>query len=140
MSNTFVFGQVCPNLSQVFYTSPLSRATVNLKPIVPGHVLVIPKRRTLKFSELTPEEVSDLWMTVQKIGSVIERHYSATSLTFALQDGHEAGQTIKHVHVHIIPRRSRDFDEVYSMLESDRKARTEEEMEKEAKELKSYFV
>jgi bis(5'-adenosyl)-triphosphatase len=108
--SSFVFGQVRPAMTQVFHSTAFTRGVVNLKPVVPGkeegyfshftgHVLVIPKRCTLKFSELTPEEVADLWLTAQRIGTVIERHYNASSLTFALQDGPDAGQTIYHVHV-----------------------------------------
>jgi diadenosine tetraphosphate (Ap4A) HIT family hydrolase len=45
----------------VFATSPLSFAFVNLKPVVPGHVLVSPKRVVPRFADLSEEEVADLW-------------------------------------------------------------------------------
>ena len=43
--------------SQVFFTSRLSAALVNLKPLLPGHSLVIPLRVVPRYSELTAEEV-----------------------------------------------------------------------------------
>lgn len=57
----FRFGLWPVHASEVFVTSNLSFAFVNLKPIVPGHVLISPKRVVSRFAELTPEEVADIW-------------------------------------------------------------------------------
>ncbi|KYO25041.1 bis(5'-adenosyl)-triphosphatase [Alligator mississippiensis] len=54
------------------------------------------------------------------VGNVVEKHFCGTSLTISIQDGPEAGQTVKHVHVHVLPRRAGDFsrnDSVYDELE-----------------------
>ncbi|GAA5826121.1 hypothetical protein JCM11251_007173 [Rhodosporidiobolus azoricus] len=109
--------------NQVFYVSStrLSFALVNLKPLVPGHVLVVPTRVTQRFKDLTPEEVGDLFASVHQISRVIEQEYKAQALNIALQDGPLAGQSVPHVHVHIIPRRAKDFepiDEMYSALDA----------------------
>ncbi|KAL3955571.1 hypothetical protein ACCO45_011134 [Purpureocillium lilacinum] len=105
---------------QVFCVTPLSFALVNLKPIVPGHVLT-----------------ADLFTTVQLMQRVLARVYftdpdagggdkgkpakpaepSAGSFTVAVQDGPDSGQTVPHVHVHVIPRTRGDLgdamDEIY---------------------------
>ncbi|GAA6055000.1 hypothetical protein JCM3770_000487 [Rhodotorula araucariae] len=107
--------------NQVFYQSPLSAGIVNLKPLVPGHVLVIPRRVTPRFRDLTAEEVTDLFHSVHQISKVIEQEYKAQALNIALQDGPLAGQSVPHVHIHIIPRRAKDFeplDEMYTQLDS----------------------
>ncbi|GAA6008677.1 hypothetical protein JCM11491_003395 [Sporobolomyces phaffii] len=107
--------------NQVFYQSPLSLGIVNLKPLVPGHVLVIPKRVVPRFRDLTGDEVTDLFKSVHEISRVIEREFKAQALNVALQDGPLAGQSVPHVHVHIIPRRAKDFepiDEMYTALDS----------------------
>ena len=49
-------------------------------------------------------QVSDLWCLAQRVGSALEPHFGASSLTLAIQDGPQAGQTVPHVHVHILPR------------------------------------
>ncbi|KAA0707972.1 Bis(5'-adenosyl)-triphosphatase [Triplophysa tibetana] len=80
-----------------------------------------PFESSKRFRDLHPDEVSDLFMTTQRVADVIEKHFQATSLTIALQDGPEAGQTVKHVHVHVLPRKTGDFernDSIYD--ESDR--------------------
>ena len=52
----------------------------------------------LRRSSRSPDELSDLFASVQKVGSVLERHYKATALTVAVQDGPAAGQSVPHVH------------------------------------------
>ncbi|XP_042195441.1 bis(5'-adenosyl)-triphosphatase isoform X2 [Callorhinchus milii] len=108
--STFRFGQHIIKSSVVFLQSDLSFALVNRKPVVRGHVLVCPKRGVERFQDLRPEEVADLFLASQKVAKIVEEHFQATSLTIAIQDGPEAGQTVKHVHVHILPRRTGDFE------------------------------
>ena len=51
---------------------------------------------------------------------MIEPHFGATAGTYAIQDGAAAGQTVPHVHVHVLPRRPGDFpnsDDVYEKIE-----------------------
>ncbi|KAM4654542.1 bis(5'-adenosyl)-triphosphatase isoform 1-T5 [Amazona ochrocephala] len=142
------FGQHLIKPSVVFLKTELSFALVNRRPVVPGHVLVCPLRPVERFRDLRPEEVADLFCVAQRVGTVVEKHFCGTSLTISVQDGPEAGQTVKHVHVHVLPRRAGDFsrnDDVYEELQrhdkedSPDKWRTEEEMAAEAAILKKYF-
>ncbi|KAI5287275.1 hypothetical protein KEM52_001675, partial [Ascosphaera acerosa] len=124
----------CPSLSapqcsanrppprQVFYITRLSFALVNLKPLVPGHVLVCPRRRVARFTELTARETADLFLAVRHVSRMIERVYRASSLNIAIQDGVDAGQSVPHVHAHVIPRQRGDLDDrggsdaIYGMM------------------------
>ncbi|XP_072136217.1 bis(5'-adenosyl)-triphosphatase-like [Mobula birostris] len=148
---TFRFGQHIIKSSVIFLQTELSFALVNRKPVVPGHVLVCPVRVVERFQDLHPEEITDLFQTSQKVAKVVERHFQGTSLTIAIQDGPEAGQTVKHVHIHILPRKKGDFarnDNVYMELQKhDQETsevshhwRTEEEMASEAADLRKYFM
>ncbi|KAM3582945.1 hypothetical protein VKS41_004701 [Umbelopsis sp. WA50703] len=93
-------------------------------------------------------------LSAQKIGKVIEKQFNGTSLTLAMQDGPQAGQTVPHVHIHIIPRKVDDWannDEIYDELDGkkaatigkvdndERKPRTIEEMKEEAERLRPFF-
>ncbi|KAI1176974.1 HIT domain-containing protein [Nemania sp. FL0916] len=129
--------------SQVFLLTPLSFALVNLKPLLPGHVLVCPRARHARLTELSPAELTDLFAAVQRVQHMLARYYftfskqtgtpagseagpeaetaagtkakteietksiatpTSGSFNIAIQDGAEAGQTVPHVHVHVIPR------------------------------------
>jgi bis(5'-adenosyl)-triphosphatase len=69
--------------------------------------------------------VQDLFLTVQRVSRMVERVYGASSLNIAIQDGVDAGQSVPHVHAHIIPRRKDDLaeqggtDAIYEMMESE---------------------
>ncbi|XP_038864794.1 bis(5'-adenosyl)-triphosphatase isoform X1 [Salvelinus fontinalis] len=148
--STFRFGQHVIKASAVFLQTELSFALVNRKPVVPGHVLVCPLRPVERFRDLHPDEVADLFTTTQRVADLVEKHFQASSLTIAIQDGPEAGQTVKHVHVHVLPRKAGDFernDNVYDELQKhDRESedvpsrwRTEGEMAAEASDLRKQF-
>ncbi|XP_023895287.1 bifunctional bis(5'-adenosyl)-triphosphatase/adenylylsulfatase FHIT isoform X1 [Quercus suber] len=154
-SEHYMFGPYKIHQNEVFYSTQLSYAFVNLRPAVPGHVLVCPRREVKRFVDLTVDETSDLWLTAQKIGSQLECYHKASSLTFTIQDGPQAGQTVPHVHVHILPRKVNDFennDEIYDAidekekelkqkldLDKERKDRNPEEMSQEADEYRKLF-
>lgn len=143
----YMFGSIRLSNSCLFYKTRYSMAFVNKKCVLPGHVLVSPLRCARRFSDLQPYEVADLFNCVQSVQSVIELEYKASSSTITIQDGPEAGQTIPHVHVHILPRKKGDFeknDDIYRELQihdkkEDNKWRTEEEMVEESFRLRKYF-
>ena len=157
-SETFqLFGKFKITTDQIFYASPsgLSKAFVNLRPIVPGHVLVISTRVVARMEMLSDEEYVDLWQTVRLVQRVVETNYHSKDSNVAVQDGRIAGQSVPHVHVHILPRLANDFnrnDDIYDALQewaprddlrqrillevpedADRRDRTSEEMANEAK-------
>ena len=107
--------------SQVFYRTRYSYAFVNHRPVLNGHVLVSPMRVCEKFKELTKAEVTDLMLLVQKVERTLEKLYKTESTTITIQDGVDAGQSVFHVHVHLLPRKSTDFggniDKIYRELQ-----------------------
>ncbi|KAJ1030189.1 hypothetical protein NDA16_001100 [Ustilago loliicola] len=151
---------------QVFYRSADSScsAIVNLKPIVPGHVLVIPTTPYHRLSEVPSDIIATLFQSVQEISRGLEKVFDADALTVSVQDGEAAGQTVPHLHVHILPRKKGDIepnDLIYEHLEQwgfdmkkllnqdpthkvdadeDRKSRSRDEMQKEADFLGSFFT
>lgn len=85
---------------------------------MPGHVLVIPFRKVQYLGDLSPEEVSDVFTTVQRVQKMLAKTYSTSDANVAIQDGPEAGQTVPHFHCHIIPRAkgNTDGDGIYDKL------------------------
>ena len=156
--------------SQVFHLTPHSFALVNLKPLLPGHILVSPLRPLPRLADLSKDELSDLFLTVTRIQRTLTRVYKADAFNVAVQDGEVAGQSVKHVHCHVIPRTTGDAggeDKVHEWLEGeegdvgkhqrevdedggrkkdewmkdeDRKPRSKEAMEQEARWLREELV
>lgn len=73
------------------------------------------------------------------MSKMLKSHYNTSSLTLVIQDGVHAGQSVPHVHIHLLPRREGDFqnnDDIYGEVErvDSRKSevRSLEDMESEA--------
>ncbi|XP_058115723.1 nitrilase and fragile histidine triad fusion protein NitFhit [Anopheles ziemanni] len=141
----FVSGSIPPDT--IFYVSEHCFAFTNIRCVVPGHVLVSIKRPAHRLPDLTPAERNDFFQTVCKVQKVAERLYNASSSTVTVQDGPEAGQTVCHVHCHVMPRHLGDFpenDQIYIELnrhdkEPERPRRSIEEMAAEAKRFRDEF-
>lgn len=115
-----------------------------------------------RLSDLSSDELADLFATVNRIQKTLTRLYKADAFNIAVQDGKAAGQSVPHVHCHVIPRKEKDAggdDKVHEWLEGeegnigkhqleaqrhpgewqkdeDRKPRSKEDMEAEAKWLR----
>ena len=83
-----------------------SLAFLDAFPLTKGHTLVIPKKHHDKIQDLSSEENTDLFSTVHRVISKVDRLTGATLV--AVHNGKEAGQEIPHVHVHLVPRSSGD--------------------------------
>lgn len=118
--NRMPFGFIPLTTGQIFYMSTYCYCTVNLKPFVPGHILVLSRRPVLSVDQLTDVESANLMQTVARAMRMLKKYYHTDSVTVAIQDGKPAGMTIPHLHVHLMPRRENDAvagDVVYSELE-----------------------
>ena len=108
-----------PCSTQTFHLTTYTMALVNLRPLLPGHVLICSRRCVPRLCDLTVPETTDLFLTVQLVTRMLERVYVADGFNIAIQDGVAAGQSVPHVHVHAIPRMRGDLgeDEVYERLQ-----------------------
>merc|ERR550525_494133 len=116
------FGHLFLNKGCIVAHTSLSYASVNLKPISSGHLLIMPKRTVSRVSEMTRDELGDLWYLAQQMSMMLETKYQSQSTTFAIQDGKYAGQTVNHVHIHVVPRFPKDYadnNQIYVELEKD---------------------
>lgn len=101
-----MFGKFVIPKASVFYrsasvdgdTSTKTYAFVNLRPIVPGHALVIPSEIVPTMDDLSEEAYLDMWKTVRKVQAALRQHYTTTTaFNVAVQDGRAAGQSVPHV-------------------------------------------
>lgn len=77
-------------------------------PIVPGHVLVSPRRCVAKFADLTAEEIAAIRELAAQMQGALEQVYETDGFNFAWNEGKLAGQSVPHFHLHILPRKDGD--------------------------------
>jgi ATP adenylyltransferase len=77
-------------------------------PIVPGHLLIAPVRRVPTFHDLTSDEKKALLKTMDTLMRALEKSFSAEGFNIAWNQGEVAGQTVPHIHVHLLPRKEGD--------------------------------
>ena len=112
-----------------------SIAFLDAFPLSRGHTLVIPKRHYEKVQDMTDIDNADLFSTVHRVISKVDKLTDATLL--AVHNGKDSGQEIPHVHVHIIPRQSSDqAGPVHSMFK-DRPKLSDEELDELCAKIKS---
>ena len=73
-------------------------------PVSMGHALIIPKRHCADYFELTLEEQSDCWSMVNTVKQILMQKYNPDGFNIGINVNEDAGQTIPHVHIHLIPR------------------------------------
>jgi len=112
--NSHSFG--CPfcNLDpsrEIIAESELAFAIYDKYPVNKGHTLIIPKRHCSSYFELTPEEQASCWQMVNELKTVMTEKYNTDGFNIGININEEAGQTIPHVHIHLIPRYKGDIDQ-----------------------------
>ena len=80
-------------------------------PVSPGHSLVIPKRHVSSFFEATDAERGDLLSLLAEARDDLERQFRPAGYNIGINDGAAAGQTVPHLHIHLIPRYVGDRDD-----------------------------
>lgn len=90
---------------RILYKGPHSFIVMNIFPYNPGHLMAIPYREVRELHELSPEERSDLWETVIKAQSILEKGMQPDGFNIGINLGSAAGAGIpQHLHIHIVPR------------------------------------
>ncbi|NEW38801.1 HIT domain-containing protein [Nocardia cyriacigeorgica] len=80
-------------------------AFMDIRPLTPGHLLVVPKVAARSLAELDPEIGGKLFQVAQKLAAALRTsEVGCEGVNFFMADGVTAGQEVFHVHLHVIPR------------------------------------
>lgn len=103
----------CPfcNLDETVVSNPLAAAVEDIFPTSSGHMLVVPRRHIQTIDEATDEEIQALTRVLTKTKAIIRERYGADGFNIGINEGAAAGQTVNHLHIHVIPRRKGDTDD-----------------------------
>ncbi|MCX5774287.1 MAG: HIT family protein [Fusobacteria bacterium] len=96
-------------LNNQFYESENFRVIYNIAPILPGHSLIVPKHHYISFLELNSELRHELIDLAQICVEEFKSLFNAEGFDLTIQDGECAGQTVMHLHLHMIPRKTLDL-------------------------------
>ena len=112
-----------------------SIAFLDTFPLSRGHTLIIPKHHYEKVQDITVDDNTDLFETLHKVISKVDKITGSTLL--AIHNGKGSGQEIPHVHVHLIPRQPDDLaGPVHSMFKN-RPKLSEDELDKLCTKIKN---
>jgi len=89
----------------------LSFAIMDKYPVNLGHVLIIPKRHFKSFFEASKEEVVAMYELMHTCKKMLDHKYKPTGYNIGININESAGQTIMHLHVHLIPRYDNDVED-----------------------------
>jgi histidine triad (HIT) family protein len=90
--------------SHQVYTDAETVAFMDVMPQGPGHTLVLPRAPSRNLLDAGPETVGPLMRTVQRIARAVKRAFAADGVTILQFNEPASGQTVFHLHFHVIPR------------------------------------
>ena len=94
--------------SEILCENQLAKAFYDQYPVNQGHVLITPKRHVETFFEASPEELSAINELIFNVKEIIDERYKPDGYNIGINVNSAGGQTIFHLHFHVIPRYSGD--------------------------------
>lgn len=105
----------CPfcdlDASRVAASNDLALAVLDAYPVNPGHTLIVPRRHVASWFEATTDERAALVALLDEVKQDLDRRFSPAGYNIGINAGEAAGQTVMHLHVHLIPRFRGDVDD-----------------------------
>ncbi|MFA4954501.1 MAG: HIT family protein [Patescibacteria group bacterium] len=94
--------------SSVVYEDEKIIAFLDIKPVNPGHTLVVPKKHSTQLLDADDETLREMFSATRKIAQAVVLATGAPGFNLEVNCGPVAGQIIQHLHLHIVPRREDD--------------------------------
>lgn len=81
-------------------------AFLDVRPVFPGHTLIVPRTHHETLADLPPDCVAPLFLTVRRLAEAVEAGMEADGTFVAVNN--KVSQSVPHLHVHVVPRRRKD--------------------------------
>jgi diadenosine tetraphosphate (Ap4A) HIT family hydrolase len=94
-------------------------------PVNKGHALIIPKRHFGNFFDATEEEITAIYRLIHEVKAKLDEELKPGGYNIGVNVGHYGGQTIMHLHVHLIPRYKGDVEKPKGGIRNLKKALVE---------------
>lgn len=89
--------------------NPLAASFEDAYPVSPGHTLIVPRRHVASYLDATPDEKRAMWELADEICARLTTERAPAGFNLGINVGPAAGQTVWHVHLHVIPRYEGDM-------------------------------
>ncbi|MGM0688061.1 MAG: HIT family protein [Bacillota bacterium] len=96
---------------EIVAENKLALAFYDACPVSKGHILVIPKRHVENYFDASPEEHNAISQLIFRVRQYLDKKYSPHAYNIGANVGRDAGQTVFHFHVHVIPRYRGDVED-----------------------------
>ena len=96
--------------SRIIMENELAYAIYDMFPVSNGHILIIPKQHFKDYFDIDNQAKNELWILVDKCKKIIEKKYNPDGYNIGINCGEAAGQTVMHLHIHLIPRYKGDTE------------------------------
>ena len=100
-----------PPETELITDNELAKAFLDKFPVNEGHTLITPKRHIENIFEATDEEFKAFKELLFKVKELIDKRYKPDGYNIGVNVGKEAGQTVFHLHIHVIPRFKGDVND-----------------------------
>ena len=85
-------------------------AISDIFPVNEGHILIIPKKHYVDYFDVSKDDREYLWDLIDECKQYLEDEYKPDGYNVGINCGEAAGQTVMHLHIHLIPRYSGDIE------------------------------
>ena len=99
------------DIQRIIFQNDLAIVLRDGYPISNGHTLIIPKRHVDSYFSITKEERNAIFELVEQTKKDIDNEFKPDAYNIGINDGVEAGQTVPHLHIHLIPRYKGDAED-----------------------------
>ncbi len=99
-----------PN-EQIILENKLAKAFYDKYPVQKGHLLFVPKRHVETYFEATEDEIMAIHQLIHQGKEIIDQQYQPDGYNIGVNIGEFGGQTVMHLHIHLIPRYKGDIED-----------------------------
>lgn len=90
--------------SKTLYEDDNFRVILDISPASKGHAIILPKRHAANIYELQEDDASKIFVVAKKAAAAMEKVLKCDGMNILQNNGETAGQSVFHLHVHLIPR------------------------------------
>ena len=115
MDNNCIFCKIAAGEipSSTVYEDGDFRVIMDISPAAKGHCIILPKEHAANIFELSEETAGKIFVVAKKVATAMKEELGCEGINVLQNNGEAAGQTVFHVHMHLIPRYKGDSVEIH---------------------------